>query len=146
MSNTVSFRFVGDEARTVSMLPSGVQKRIEPDAQFDVPAAYWASYACQPHLFEALDEDPNREAMKVILDRVGTDREAAAVALTAEQLTVNPRPKLVAELEKRATPDATAEDVATAAPDVPADAVPAQNHDVPTTTAKTRRTAGQKED
>lgn len=44
--------YIGDEPREVSMLPSGVPRRIEPDQRFEVPERFAESYACQPHFFE----------------------------------------------------------------------------------------------
>jgi hypothetical protein len=48
----VSVRFVGDEAREVSILPAGILRRVEPDEVFEVDEKVADSYACQPHLYE----------------------------------------------------------------------------------------------
>ena len=61
-SDTVQLRYVGDEAREVSMLPSGMTRRLEPDELFQVPAAYAESYECQPHLFVLNSEKPGPKA------------------------------------------------------------------------------------
>jgi hypothetical protein len=44
--------FVGDEAREVSILPSGILRLVGPDQSFTVPDEFDESYACQPHFFE----------------------------------------------------------------------------------------------
>jgi hypothetical protein len=48
------FRLIADEARQVSILPSGSLRKIEPDEVFDVPDRHAESYECQPHLYESV--------------------------------------------------------------------------------------------
>lgn len=54
--STARFRYIGDEAREVSMLPEGTTRRVEPDEMFEVPTAVAKSYECQPHLFDRNDK------------------------------------------------------------------------------------------
>jgi hypothetical protein len=103
------FRYVGDEPRQVSMLPSGELRLVEPDQVFTVPDAVWDSYACQPHLYEAQDDDPNRGTVEQTLADVGDDPAAARQALEAERRQPRPRTTLIAQLEKIAS--AAPEDV-----------------------------------
>ena len=50
------FRYIGDDNREVSMLPSGVLRPVEPDEVFTVPDEHAESYEIQPHYFERQDE------------------------------------------------------------------------------------------
>jgi len=100
MPDTAKFRYVGDEPRSVSILPAGALRRLEPDQLFEVPAEHWASYACQPKLFEALSEDPERVGQEKVLADVDGDPEAARRALDDERRALKPRRRLIAELEK----------------------------------------------
>lgn len=99
------FRYVGDEARAVSILPAGELVRLEPDQLFDVGDDWWESYACQPHLYQPQGEDPNRQAIDAVLSDVGDDPTAAAQALESERRSLKPRPTLLRELERRADPE-----------------------------------------
>jgi hypothetical protein len=72
------FRFIGDKARQVSMLPAGTLQLVEPDEMFDVPEAVADSYECQPDLYERLDEPP-----PVVDERTDTEREADEQAAAA---------------------------------------------------------------
>jgi len=58
------FRYVGDEPREVSMLPTGDGRRLEPDELFDVDSAYADSYRCQPGLYEEIETAPKKAAPK----------------------------------------------------------------------------------
>jgi len=49
------FRYVGDEPREVSMLPTGDGRRLEPDELFDVDDKVAASYECQPQFYELVE-------------------------------------------------------------------------------------------
>jgi hypothetical protein len=59
-----TFRYVGDEARLVSILPSGDTRRLEPDELFDVPDAHTESYECQPYLYELQEAAPKKAPAK----------------------------------------------------------------------------------
>jgi hypothetical protein len=48
------FRMIADEAREVSMLPSG-SRLLQPDEVFDVPDVHAESYSCQPGLYEEIE-------------------------------------------------------------------------------------------
>jgi hypothetical protein len=53
----VGVRYIGDEIREVSILPSGELRRVEPDELFQVDEKVAESYSVQPHLYE-VDEKP----------------------------------------------------------------------------------------
>jgi hypothetical protein len=138
----VKFRYIGDEPRAVSILPSGEIRRMDPDQLFEVDGDYWESYASQPHLYEALDEDPNRQGIEAVLADVGDDPAAAVQALDAERRTRKPRTTLLRKLEEIAKiPEAgvgalPVEDGVTR-PDVPAQPAPAEPAFVEPTQAAT---------
>jgi hypothetical protein len=49
------FRYVGDEPREVSMLPTGDARRVQPDELFDVDDKVAESYECQPQFYELVE-------------------------------------------------------------------------------------------
>ena len=51
----MKIRYVGDEDREVSILPTGDLRGVTSDAVFDVPDEHVASYACQPHFYQPAD-------------------------------------------------------------------------------------------
>jgi len=55
------FRYLGDEARHVSMLPAGTLRLVQPDEIFNVPENVADSYECQPDLYEREDEPADAE-------------------------------------------------------------------------------------
>jgi hypothetical protein len=55
------FRYIGDEARQISMLPAGALQLVEPDEIFNVPESVADSYECQPDLYERQDEPADAE-------------------------------------------------------------------------------------
>jgi hypothetical protein len=55
------FRYLGDEARHVSMLPAGTLRLVQPDEIFNVPEGVADSYECQPDLYEREDEPADAE-------------------------------------------------------------------------------------
>ncbi len=48
------FRMIADEAREVSMLPSG-SRLLQPDELFEVDDKVAASYECQPQFYELVE-------------------------------------------------------------------------------------------
>lgn len=51
----MKFRLVADEARLVSILPTGDLRKVEPDEVFTVPDEHADSYEIQPHYYEPLN-------------------------------------------------------------------------------------------
>jgi hypothetical protein len=130
--DTVRFRYVGDEPREVVVFPAGEPRLVQPDELITVPGDAWASYACQPALYEALDDDPQRADIDATLARVGDDPSLARAALVEERARPKPRTTLLAELEKRAEPPAPAgppaDPAAPADQDVTPPAAPAEQN------------------
>jgi hypothetical protein len=60
----VKVRYIGDEPRDVSILPSGDLRRTEPDELFEVDEKVAESYRCQPALYEVDESAPARKAVR----------------------------------------------------------------------------------
>lgn len=52
----VKVRYVGDEARHVSILPGGELRLVQPDGVFEVPEKVAESYSGQPDLYEVQEK------------------------------------------------------------------------------------------
>jgi hypothetical protein len=60
----VKVRYIGDEPRDVSILPSGDLRRLEPDELFEVDEKVVASYECQPALYDVSEPSSARKGGK----------------------------------------------------------------------------------